>query len=198
MIENIAMWGGIAGCVLALFAVIIMLATKHSIKNILNKDEILFYENFNIKKDAILRALNLIDEIPNRGTIVKRNPEFIQRAQQSYNDLLCVISDMRVAEEFYENVLGDGLELNMARLAQLKLMLRDDLGLKIKHAKIVKRALAQNNTPIAIPQPKPTQQQLPQAAPAARPNLIARPVTTNKVVTTSQTVTRPSKPKSSK
>lgn len=195
MIENIAMWGGIAGCVLALFAIIIMFATKQNIKNLLNKDEILFYENFNLKKDSILKALNLLDEIPNRGIAIKRNPEFNQKAQQCYNDLLCVISDIRVADEFYDVALSDSLEMNMPRMAQLKLMLRDDLGLKIKRAKIVERAIAQNNSVSTISQPRPVQPQLTQ--PMVRPTVErpVQPIVNNNI---QKPVARPGRPKSSK
>lgn len=159
MLENIAMWGGIAGCALALIAIIIMISIKSSVKNTLYRDTILFGENFNIKKDAVCSALSLVDEIAAKGNAIKNTAEFNQSAKRCYNDLLCVLSDIRIAEEFYEIALELNTEFNLARIAQIKLMLRDDLGLSIKHAKIVSRVLNQRQ-PVQsaqVQQPRPVQ-----------------------------------------
>lgn len=203
MLENIAMWGGIAGCALALVAIIVMILVKQSVNNLLYRDSILFGENYNIKKDAICSALNLVDAISAKGNAVKNTVEFNQQAKKCFNDLLCVISDMRIAEEFYNIALEETTEFNLARIAQFKLMLRDDLGLKIKYAKIVNRAIEKQNTPIqqTTQQTKPVSPvqsvvQQPQTTPAMRPVQQVAPAT--KPVQPTQVVRRVVKPKTDK
>ena len=169
MIENIAMWGGLAGCVLALVAIIILFLTRQSIVHMLDKDELLFSENFITKKDAICLALSLVDEISSKGNAVKNNVEFNQKAKKCYNDLLCVLSDVRIADEFYEIALGVNFEFNESRIAQFKLMCRYDLGLSVKHAMIVKRTLEKPAKTTQMPRvTQPVQQ-------PARPNTVAQP-----------------------
>ncbi|MBE5740911.1 MAG: hypothetical protein E7351_00025 [Clostridiales bacterium] len=140
MWENIAMWGGVAGVVVAVFAVIILYLTRSNILDILQKDVILFDKNFEMKKEAITSALSLIDEIEERGQEVTLRPEFIEKAKTCYNDLICVVSDMKLAEEFYDITLDKDQNINSVRLAHFKLLCRQDIGLKTKHAKLVKRA----------------------------------------------------------
>ena len=53
MLEKIAMWGGIAGIVVALVAIIVLFLTRANILDILDKDVILFDKNFELKKQAI-------------------------------------------------------------------------------------------------------------------------------------------------
>lgn len=141
MIESIAMWGGFAGIIVALFAIIILYLTRKNILDILEKDVILFDKNFELKKQAISKALELTDEISLRGKVSASNAEFSKQAKQCYNDLLCVLSDVRVADEFYSIAIDTTVEINDTRIAQFKLMCRNDIGLKTKKAKTVKRTI---------------------------------------------------------
>lgn len=145
MIESIAMWGGIAGLVVSIFAIVILFLTRHSILDILNKDAILFDNNFEIKKNAISTALSLVDEINDKGEFIKNNEEFSKKAKQCYNDLLCVLSDVRIADQFYNIALDKTVAFNEARNAQFKLLCRSDIGLKTKHSMLMKR-LQQTNS----------------------------------------------------
>lgn len=139
MLQQIAMWGGIAGIAVALFAIIILYLTRKNILDILNKDVILFDKNFELKKIAINNALKIIDELEQFGQSITLQRDFEEKAKSTYNDLLCVVSDVRVADEFYNLTLDKNTEITEIRFASFKLACRKDIGLSTKHAKIVKR-----------------------------------------------------------
>ena len=193
MLETIAMWGGIAGIAVAVFAIIILFLTKLNINHALNKDAILIDENFHIKQTAIAKAMEVVDEIVENGELVRTTPAFIQKAKLAYNELLCVLTDVRIADEFYNITMEEEVRFNEARIAQFKLMCRKDIGLKIGKANGVRRVLAKqakqkreeqlSQRAQAMPQPpvQPMQQpiqyaqapqqtvQQPQPAPQPRP-----------------------------
>ena len=151
MSEKIAMWGGIAGIVVALVAVIIMFLTRQNILDILDKDVILFEKNFELKKQAIERAMLMIDELEEKGNQTKMNLEFEENAKRTYNELLCVVSDVRVADEFYSLAVDKTAVLTSAQFAHFKLMCRHDIGLSNKKAKLLKRAQS-NSTENVLPE----------------------------------------------
>ena len=140
MWSTIAMWGGVAGLFISIFAIIILYLTRKNILDILDKDVILFGRNFEIKKKTITDAFKLIDEIAESNGRIKSNPNFVERAKMCYNDLLCVISDIKVADEFYSLTLED-VDFSLTRIAQFKIMCRKDIGLKTKNAKVLKRIM---------------------------------------------------------
>ena len=63
MWSTVAMWGGVAGLFISIFAIIILYLTRKNILDILDKDVILFGRNFEIKKKTITDAFQIIDEI---------------------------------------------------------------------------------------------------------------------------------------
>ena len=63
MIEKIAMWGGFAGVIVAIIAIVVLFLTRENILDILDKDVILFDKNFELKKQAIERAMLMADEL---------------------------------------------------------------------------------------------------------------------------------------
>ena len=138
MLEQIAMWGGFAGIFVAVFAVIILFLTRKNILDILEKDVILFDKNFELKKRAIDNALNIVDEFDSMGASIKSRPDFIDRSKKCYNDLLCVVSNIKLAEEFHALTLNINEEINPARLTQFKINCRKDIGLNTKGVKRVK------------------------------------------------------------
>lgn len=148
MWSTVAMWGGVAGLFISIFAIIILYLTRKNILDILDKDVILFGRNFEIKKKTITDAFQIIDEIAETNGRVKNNPNFVERAKMCYNDLLCVISDIRVADEFYSLALED-VDFSLTRIAQFKIMCRKDIGLKTKNAKAVKRVM-QNSEKVNV------------------------------------------------
>ncbi len=197
MIENIAIWGGVAGLIASLFAIIILFLTKQNINSILNKDKLLFNESFTTKKEAIVSAMAVVDQLIETQNATKQSAEFIKSAKTAYNNLLCVLTDVRIADEFYDITLDPTVAAGEPRLVQLKLMLRSDIGLKSKNSKAITRVIkdqqnvAQTYQPIQqIPQ-VPAQQTIPQAPvqPAIQQTQPAQPV----VRPTAQPV-RPTKP----
>lgn len=144
--EQIAMWGGIAGIVVAVVAIIVLLLTRKNILDILNKDAILFDHNFEVKKQAISKALTLTEDVLTMGDKVKTLAEFKKRAKDAYNDLLCVVSNVEVADEFYEITLNQNQSIDPVQIAEFKLLCRKDIGLKTKKAMTVARVIENSNT----------------------------------------------------
>lgn len=138
MIEQIAMWGGFAGIIVAVFAIVILFLTRKNILDILEKDVILFDKNFELKKHAIDNALNIVDELDSVGASIKSRPDFVDRSKKCYNDLLCVVTNVKLAEEFHSLTLNHNDDASSARLAQFKVNCRKDIGLSTKGVKSIK------------------------------------------------------------
>lgn len=134
MWSTVAMWGGVAGLFVSIISVIILFLTRKNIMDILDKDVILFERNFDIKKNAIEKSYKLIDEIQLRGQQITSNYDFIERAKSCYNELLCVVSDIAVANEFYDIAIA-GSPSDERRLNSYKISCRKDIGLRTKATK---------------------------------------------------------------
>lgn len=134
MWSTVAMWGGVAGLFVSIISVIILFLTRKNIMDILDKDVILFERNFDIKKNAIEKSYKLIDEIQLRGQQITSNYDFIERAKSCYNELLCVVSDIAVANEFYDIAIA-GNPSDEKRLNSYKISCRKDIGLRTKATK---------------------------------------------------------------
>ena len=137
---------GIISIFVSIFAVVILYLTRANILDILDKDVILFDRNFELKKNVIDSALKMIDDIQEKGKEITLRPEVQQLAKKIYNDLLCVSSDVVVADEFYNLAIEPSTEITETRLAQFKLMCRKDIGLNTKKARAVKRILEKQST----------------------------------------------------
>lgn len=182
MIEKIAMWGGVAGIAVALVAILVICFVKSDIRNMLNKDVILFDQNFELKKNALNKALEMIDEIETRGEQVTLMPEYVDRARKVYNELICVVTNMRVADEFHSITIAKDAEITPVRLANFKLAVRHDIGLSNKNTTIAKRAKNTSfntnetmmkartlNEQYSYEQPVQSSQPVPPAQPVRRP-----------------------------
>lgn len=190
MLENIAMWGGVAGCAMAIIAIFAIIIIKTEIKNLLNKDNILFDKNFELKKEAIEEALNIVDELETNGEEIVQNPTFASRAKACYNNLLCVTSKMNIAETFYSLTIENVEPATPVKIAKFKLACRKDIGLSSSGAKLVVRANAimksgyqpiekSNYSQQSFVQPQPLQQPRPAqpVQPMAQPTQpVQRPV----------------------
>ena len=148
MIENLAVWCGIIAILASLIAIVVMFLVRNNIVNILEKDVVLFDKNFEIKKQAISNALTIVDEVLERGKEVTLRPDFEKKAKACYNDLLCVMTDVTIADEFYNITLDMDIEITDTRLANFKLLCRHDIGFKTKKAKTVKRLLAKEKNTV--------------------------------------------------
>ena len=83
MIEKIAMWGGVAGVVLALFAIVILYLTRSNIIDLLDRDVVMYDKNYEAKKDALEKAFNCLDMVAQNGVEIKGNAQYIQKAKES-------------------------------------------------------------------------------------------------------------------
>lgn len=138
MIDIIAKWAGFAGIIVSLVAVITLFLTRQNILDILDKDAILFDKNFELKKEAIEKAMSMADEIGEKGEQIKMNYQFNENAKKTYNELLCVVSNMSVADEFYMLAVDSSYAVSSAQIANFKLLCRQDIGLSNKKSKILK------------------------------------------------------------
>lgn len=102
MIEKIAMWGGVAGIIISVFAIIILFLTRSNIIDILDRDVIMYDKNYELKKDALQKAFTCLDYIAANGTEVKNTPQYIQKAKEAYNGLVCTVNSPKVYQEFYK------------------------------------------------------------------------------------------------
>ncbi len=145
MIESLAVTCSFIAIFASLIAIIIMILVRNNIVNILEKDVVLFDKNFEIKKQAISNALEIIDEVTEFGKQITLRPEFERKAKACYNDLLCVMTDVTIADEFFNIALDKNIEITDVRLAHFKLLCRHDIGFKTKKAKLIKRLTTKEN-----------------------------------------------------
>ena len=137
MIENIAIISGVSALVVAIIAVVVLLLLKKNVKDILSKDSLIFDHNFELKKAAINQSFGLIDEIEIYGKVVTTDANFAKKAKACYNELLCVVSNPLVVQEFYNIAMNTNYNVSKTTLDNYKLMCRKDIGLKAKNIKIV-------------------------------------------------------------
>lgn len=145
MLNTIAMWGGIAGIFVSIFAIIILFLTRKNILDILEKDVILFDENFETKKQTLEGSMKLTDDILKFGERIKLEPNFQEKAKAFYNSLVCVASNVKLIDEFYNIALDNNETIDDVRIANFKLLCRKDIGLSIKKSKVVKRFTTNND-----------------------------------------------------
>ena len=62
------------------------------------------------------------------------DPTFLQKAKKCYNELLCVVSNEKIAEEFYKIAIDFSFAVSMQRIIEFKIKCRKDIGLKTKKA----------------------------------------------------------------
>lgn len=135
--QTFAMWSGVVGIAVSLFAVIILFLTRKNILDILDKDVILFDKNFELKKKAIEDAFKMLDELKLNPEL-KNDPRFKERAMECYNNLLCVVTCLKLVDDFYSIVFEAGAVIE-AKIVQFKLACRRDIGLSTKHSKAFKQ-----------------------------------------------------------
>ena len=99
------LWIGIAAIVIAIFSMVILYLTRNNIIELLDKDVVMYDKNFEIKKECLHEAFNCLDLVAQNGASVKNNPQFVQRAKQAYNGLLCVLTSPKLYQEFYRMAL---------------------------------------------------------------------------------------------
>ena len=136
ILENISLWGGVAGVVTAVFAIIIIYLTRSNIIDLLDKDVIMYDKVYEIKKNAFCAAFDILDYYEIYGTEVKGTKQFLQKAKTVYNDLMCVSNTGRIYEIFFKLTLDPSVtKISQQDIADFKDMCRHDLGLHVKRKK---------------------------------------------------------------
>ena len=174
MIENFAILSGVAALVVSFMAIIAFLLLKKNIKDILEKDTLVFDKNFEIKYKAITASFEFVDEVMINGKSANLDEKYIERAIKCHNDLLCVISNKNVIDEFYNITLNVNYPVNFAVVMDYKMACRADIGLKNKIVGIKKSKEA---TVAAQPQTQPVQAYTQQPAVQPEPYIPSQPIT---------------------
>ena len=177
ILESIAMWAGAAGCTLALLTIFILVGVSSKINSTLNKDKILFDQNFALKKDVIEKAMALVDEIEKNGSSLASVPEYTKRVQECYNQLLCVSTDLNLVNQFLDLTMSGGI-ITAFDVAKFKVACRKDIGLSTKNFKLPKKAgITERNIVDSTPtarQRQPIPMQPPTPQPMQRPDLMSQ------------------------
>jgi len=95
----------IISSIIALFAIVILYLTRNNIIDLLDRDVIMYDENFQQKKESFEEAFNCLDLVAQNGVDIKNNPQFIARAKEAYNGLLCTASNPKIYQEFYAKAI---------------------------------------------------------------------------------------------
>ena len=136
---DLTFWCSVAGIAVSVIAVIIILMTRYNILNILDKDIILFDKNFELKKNSINEAMDLVDQVAQSGKGTTLRGDFEEKAKSVYNSLLCIMTNAKIADEFYSIAIDKNESADNIRIAKFKLACRKDLGLKTKSSKAIKQ-----------------------------------------------------------
>ena len=135
----------IAGIIVTIIAVIMIFLTRNNILDILDKDIILFDKNFELKKNAINDAMDLVDEVSTNGKEVILRPDFEEKAKSAHNGLLCIVTNVKIADEFYSIAIDKNDIVTPERIAKFKIACRKDIGLKSKKSNLIKKAHSSND-----------------------------------------------------
>ena len=167
MIEKIAMWGGFAAIIIAIFAIAILYLTRSNIIDLLDRDVVMYDKNYEAKKEALEQAFKCLDIVASNGTDVKANPQFIAQAKSAYNALLCTVNSAKIYQEFYRMAI-DQTEFGytIEDIEKFKITCRNELLSKHKNKNEGFKGVVSGNLNSMMQQPMQT---MPQQRPAPRP-----------------------------
>lgn len=126
---------------LTVCTIIAVLIIKRNLLQIIGENYISNNITFELKKSSISSVLKLIDDIISKGQAVILTATFEKQAKQCYNELLCVVSNTKLIDEFYFLALDKEQIITPIRLTQFKLLCRQELGLSIKNSKAIKQTI---------------------------------------------------------
>ena len=176
MIETIAQWSGFVAIFVAIFAVVILYLTRSNIIDLLDRDVVMYDKNYEAKKEALENAFNCLDAVALSGTDIKNNPQYIQRAKEAYNGLLCTLNSSKLYQEFYRLAIDPTeTEYSIENIEEFKIACRVELITKHKRKGEMFKgatngALNSGINPMASrPAPMPTQPARPAQARPAQP-----------------------------
>lgn len=186
MIEKIAMWGGVAGIIIALFAIVILYLTRSNIIELLDRDVVMYDKNYETKKNALQQAFTCLDLVSQNGVEIKNNPQYLQKAKEAYNALLCTVNSAKLYKDFYRFAVDNTTSgYTIEDIEKFKISCRKELIVKSKRKgemfKGATNGSLNDNMPTSNIQstqkpinPMPQQKPVP-VKPAQPPRPIARP-----------------------
>jgi hypothetical protein len=134
MFEKIAMFGGVAAIIVAVFAIVILYLTRSNIIDLLDRDVVMYDKNYEIKKNCIHEAFNCLDAVAKGGFEFKTNEQFSKRAKEAYNGLLCTLNSAKLYQEFYRMAIDpDAKDYSIVDIEKFKIDCRKELICKRKH-----------------------------------------------------------------
>jgi len=183
MIEKVAMWGGFAAIIIAIFAIAILYLTRSNIIDLLDRDVVMYDKNYEVKKDAIEQAFNCLDVVAQNGVEIKNSPQYIQNAKEAYNALLCTVNSSKVYQEFYRLAIDNTTTgYSIEDIEKFKISCRSELITKQKSRRESFKGatsgalnenrigIMQSNVPSTSPaQPRPAQARSAQPRQQAQP-----------------------------
>ena len=133
MIETIAKWSGFVAIFIAIFAVIILYLTRSNIIDLLDRDVVMYDKNYEAKKEALENAFNCLDAVALNGTDIKNNPQYMQKAKEAYNGLLCTLNSAKFYQEFYRMAIDlTATDYSIENIEAFKIACRSELITKRK------------------------------------------------------------------
>ena len=133
IMEKIAMWGGIAGIVIAIFAIVILYLTRSNIIDLLDRDVVMYDKNYQLKKESLQEAFDCLDLIAQSGIEIKANSQFVTRAKEAYNGLLCSVNNPKLYQEFYSKAIDPSVTgFSTEDIEKFKISCRSELIAKRK------------------------------------------------------------------
>ena len=170
MIEKIAMWGGIAGIVIAIFAIVILHLTRSNIIDLLDRDVVMYDKNYEAKKESLENAFNCLDAVAQNGTDIKNNPQYIQQAKEAYNGLLCTVNSPKLYQEFYRLAIDNtAYGYSVVDIEKFKIACRSELISKHKSKAEGFKGSTSGALNSEYNSPMPQQPMQPQPMPQQRP-----------------------------
>ena len=172
----------IASIIIAVFAIVILYLTRSNIIDLLDRDIIMYDKNFEIKKECLHEAFNCLDLVAQNGVEIKMNAQFITRAKQAYNGLLCTLSSAKLYQDFYRMAIDTNTDsYSVQDIENFKIACRGELISKRRKTKEGFKGSTNGTLDTGIPQTssvKPQVASKPQvrpAQPAQRPTQPTKP-----------------------
>ncbi|MBQ7798625.1 MAG: hypothetical protein IJ371_05830 [Clostridia bacterium] len=171
--------------VIAVFAIVILYLTRSNIIDLLDRDMIMYDKNYALKKESLEEAFNCLDLVAQNGVEIKSNPQFIARAKEAYNDLLCTLYSAKLYQQFYAMAIDVNVSnYSVEDIEKFKIACRAELvskrktkgeGFKGTANGVLNGGNMQNQItsilqqPQSAPMPQPRPQQPAQPRPQPRP-----------------------------
>lgn len=164
--------------VIAVFAIVILYLTRGNIIDLLDRDVVMYDKNYQMKKESIEEAFNCLDLVSQNGVEIKNNAQYIARAKEAYNGLLCTVTVAKIYQEFYRMAIDiNSFGYSVEDIEKFKILCRAELVSKRKSkgdgfkgtASGVLNGFNQPTTSFTQPKPQPQQRPARPQAPAQRP-----------------------------